>query len=453
MINLLPLLFLLIAAAPLLYVNRNRGLVFVFIIIVVSHLNIFPAMDQLVSILPNFNSNFQFSQLIVIIFFELPLFLMLWPRVKEVKYNITPQLEQKLPFWTPLLLLTLLLIFWNVAIVYDLFMARMYYGKFLEDPNAVPFILLYPYRLVVDSSFFVILYLIFALRFSHSSAKNRFMYEVALALYLGTFAAFFLINSRMQFITLLICTYFVRPLYVMPRINFSKLFLGVGTLGLLVLSLTVLRELYIEDNNRLDDGDAQVLVYGVLSMVASRLNSLVMLNRLLETDYNPFGMQLSGLVHVFNMYASFFIDQQAYVNIRASEITSPSVEIVNRLLNESHVDFPKSMVVDVQLIFGSLFLPLLAWFLSALIIFSQKIIITSNKINSRLLFGLFIIPLILQFGVETIGFISFILKWSPMLLMIIFFHSRRNITQSIVAPESASLQPTAMPSRNNCADV
>ena len=178
-----------------------------------------------------------------------------------------------------------------------------------------------------------------------------------------------------------------------------------------------------------------------------------MLNRLLETDYNPFGMQLSGLVHVFNMYASFFIDQQAYVNIRASEITSPSVEIVNRLLNESHVDFPKSMVVDVQLIFGSLFLPLLAWFLSALIIFSQKIIITSNKINSRLLFGLFIIPLILQFGVETIGFISFILKWSPMLLMIIFFHSRRNITQSIVAPESASLQPTAMPSRNNCADV
>ena len=450
-INLLPLFFVLIAAVPLLYVNRGRSLVFIFIIIVVSHLNIFPAINQLLYFLPD--SKFQLSQLIVIVFFEIPLFLMLSTRVKEVKDHTPLQLVQKLPVYPPVLLLILLFIFWIVAILYDLFMARMYYQQFLIDPNAVPFILLYPYRLVVDSSFFVILYLIFALRFSHSSEKNRFIYKAALALYLGTFLAFFLLNSRMQFITLLICIYFVRPLYVMPRINLSKIFFGGVILGLLVLFTTLLRELYIENNNRLDDGDALGLFYGVLSMVVSRLDSLVMLDRLLEVGYNPFEMQLSGLVHVFNMYTSFFIDQQAYVEIRASEITSPSVEIVNRLLNVNYVDFPKSMVLDVQLTFGSLFLPLLAWFLSTLILFSQKIIITSNKINFRLLFGLFIIPLILQFGVETIGFISFILKWSPMLLMITLLHSFRRLTRKVVAHESTSLQPTAIPPQNNCTDV
>lgn len=69
-INLLPLFFVLIAAAPLLYVNRGKGLVFIFIIIVVSHLNIFPAINQSINQLLYFlpDSKFQLSQLIVIVF-------------------------------------------------------------------------------------------------------------------------------------------------------------------------------------------------------------------------------------------------------------------------------------------------------------------------------------------------------------------------------------------------
>jgi hypothetical protein len=423
MIDIFPLFFVLATAAPLLYINRGRGLIFIFIIIVVSYLNIFPAIDQSLNFLPN--SKFFSSQLIVIIFFEVPLFLMLWGGIKEVKVNTSMQLERKLTAYTPVLLIILLFIFWIVAIVYDMFMVRMYYGKFLENPNAVPFIILYPYRLVVDSSFFVILYLIFVLRLSHSSAKNRFIYKVSLVLYLSTFLAFFVVNSRSQFITLLICIYFIIPNYLISKIDLSKLIRWIGLLVLFIVSLTLLRELYIEKNNRLNDEDMLELFYGILSLVASRLNSMVMIDRLLENGYNPLGMQMGGLTHVFNFYYSFFVDQTLYREIRASEITSASVEIVNRLLNEKHVDFPKSMILDIQLIFGSLFLPFLAWFLSRLILFSHNAIISSSKVNSRLIIALYIIPLLLQFGVETFGMLSFILKWSPILIMIIFLHSFR----------------------------
>ncbi len=419
------LLLALLALAALLRANSGRPLVQLYAAIVVSYLNLFPSFDQLLTLQPA--TTFLQTQLLVILFFELPLFFLLATRDGKTtppSFQYSMQGE-RLRAGVPLLLLALLALFWIIAIRYEQFFVRLGYDAFIDNPNLVPGFLLYPYRLVVESSYFIILYLIFCLHLSSKTAPLRSAYKITLALYLCTFIAFFFINSRMQFLLLLLCLYFVRPSFAAPRLRLLKI-TAIASIGVaLVLVLTLVREFYIESNNRLDPGDSLNLLHAVSSLVAGRLNSLVMLNRAMEEGYNPFGTQFSGLEHFWNMYFSFIADQKQYEIIRASEITSPSVEIVNRLLNESHVDFPKSMILDIQLIFGALGLPVLAFFLSTGVRYAQRSINASRVVTRPLLVSLFVTPLLLQFEKESLGLISFLFKWSPLLLLLLLIHAPR----------------------------
>ncbi len=397
-------------------------LVQVYLAVVFCYLNLFPLISNVLTVFPS--ENFSKAQYIAVFLFEIPLFSLLafngW-RQRNRSVGRHPSSISLSPI-APWALSVLLAIFYFVALAYDQFFVRLGYDAFLHNPDSVPKLLLYPYRLAVDGSFFVILYLVFCLQFSAPDAKYRASHKFVLVLYLTTFLVFFLINSRMQFLLLLLCLYFVRPGFKSPKINIKKLsYLSIGAVSLVVF-LTLIREYLIESNDRLVAGELGGFFYLVSLLIADRLNSLVMLTRALDVGYSPFNPELSGLIHLWNLYFSFFADPATYSEIRSSEITSPSVAIINKILSEGHVDFPKSMMLDVQLIFGSLALPLLAWLLASLIIFCQTSIKNAAKVNARLILSLFLAPLLLQFEKETFGFISFALKWSPLLLLLIFLH-------------------------------
>ncbi len=435
MLDLFPLLLVSFGLIFVLKANRRHPLIQLYLVIVFCYLNLFPAISQKLSFTPS--GSFILSQSLVAIFFEFPLFALLAvQRGNPVpqKIGVGDFSVNALNRPSLLVLCLLLAVFWIVAITYDQFFVRLGYDAFLDNPESVPRILLYPYRITVEGSYFVILYLIFSLKLASKRDPFRLKYAVVLWLYLVTFGMFFLINSRMQFLLLLFCIYFVRPDYARPRIRLTKLLAFSSGVVLLIISLTLIREYLIESNDRLDAEDFNHLIYIIVSMIADRLNSIVMLTRALEANYNPFGLEISGLVHLLHLYFSFFVDPITYSEIRASEITSPSVEVINRLLGESHVDFPKSMVLDIQLTFGSLALPFLAWILAVLIKSSQRAIHCSKSMTPQLLMALFLVPLVLQFEKEFFGFISFALKWSPLLIFLLFFHRRSMLLNLMKKP-------------------
>lgn len=418
-----------------------------YLLIVVSYLNLFPTIDQLLAFQPA--AAFTQAQFIAIVFFELPLCLFLKTREKEIRSQNLSDVKQRLRGGAPVLLLVLLAIFWIIAIQYDQFFVRLNYDAFLDNPNSVPSFFLYPYRLAVESSYFVILYLIFSLHFSTPQSKHRVAYQVTLTLYLFTFVTFFFINSRMQFLLLMLSLYFVRPSQAVFKVNLLKL-MAIAAFGvMLIVLLTLIRELYIESNNRLDARDLLTLLGDVSSLIAGRLNSLDMLSRSIEVGYNPFGIQMDGLLHVFNMYFSFITDPVEYAKIRASEITSPSVVIVNNLLSANYVDFPKSTILDFQLSFGAFSLPMLAWILSVCIKYAQRTVNSSHRITRALLFALFITPLLLQFEKESFGLFSFVLKWSPILVLLMLLYPRQRLAQKAKTQVASPLQLTATPSQNS----
>lgn len=421
MTDLLPLAIVLGLLMPLLHSNVSNPLVQLYLVIIVSYLNLFPAVDQFLSFQPA--AGFLEAQFIAVLLFEVPLFFFLTMQKRSAKGRVIPLEEgQRLKSNSPILLLILLSIFYFISFKYNLFFVRLGYEAFLNNPDAVPGFFLYPYRLVVEASFFIILYLSFSIRLSRPDSRNRLLYKFTLWLYLFTFLTFFFVNSRMQFLLLIASLYFIRPSFFVPKFRLQKYFLLFLLAIFLVVSLTIIRELYIEKNNRVDVSSLLDLFGSVGSLIAGRLNSLVMLSRSIEAGYNPYGFEMSGLLHVWNMYVSFFTDPVTYAQIRASEITSPSVVIVNQILNENHVDFPKSMILDIQLTFGALSLPFLAWILAIFINFIQIKINSSKYISIPLLFALYMAPMQLQFEKETVGLISFAFKWSPILLILIIMH-------------------------------
>jgi len=433
-VDIIPLFFLLIALAAALHRNKDYPITQIYLAFVFCYLNLFPTISQILS--PEPSPKFFQAQWIAIFFFEMPLLFLLSRRntgrnVLPVRIQLTT--TSSLIYSAPWLLLALLALFWIVAIGYNKFFIRLDYSAFREDPNSVPTFLLFPYRVTIEGSYFIILYLIFSLRLSPRASRHRGLYRTTLWLYLLTFSVFFFVNSRMQFLLLLLCLYFIRPGFTLPRLKAGRMALFSLAAIAVIIALTLIRELFIESNDRLDASNALGLFYILGSMISDRINSLVMLARALEGGYNPFGVQSSGLLHLYNLYFSFFADPEAYAQIRASEITSPSVEIINRVMGENYVDFPKSMVLDIQLVCGSFALPFLAGLLAAGIRFSQKAVIRQGSLTPRLLAALFLLPLLLQFEKEFLGFVTMLLKLSPLFVLLLFLHGSASASAPVKA--------------------
>ncbi len=419
-------------AVAAIFIRLYQGLLVfqVFTLIVAAYLNIFPALNYVLSNGVGFEAFFTL-QCLIGAFFQVPLFILM--RVASVKSQkqdlsisyVSQQEQIKLSPALPLAFIVLLAGFWYVAIYYDLFLRRIGHAELQLATSKVPILLLYTYRCVIETSFFAIFFLLTTIRAVKSSAKYYLLYLLLLVLYLISFVLFFFENSRMHLILLLIVV-------LCSGVGFKFIFerkMHVLLLSLLMVALvigtTLLRELVIEGNNRIDTANLWSLMISTGELIASRLDALLILYRLAGTEFDPLGFDLSGVEHVLKLYSSFFFDQASYNSIKSSLVTSPSVVIVNRLLRTAEVDFPKAMILDMFLTFGISGLVMTALLLSSLVAWIERHVHQLLNFNSAYLISIYILPLIFQFEKELIGFLLAIVKWSPMLVLVYVFRPRK----------------------------
>jgi hypothetical protein len=403
------------------YITRHRGqpVLQVHALITASYLNLFPMLDYLLSDRLGMES-FGSYQWLVVMFFQLPLLLVAHAAAGQ-RLLRTPVIAREpaaLSRWLPWLFVVMLIGFWYVALSYDLFFRRLGHEGLQRNTAEVPRVLLYIYRASVETAFFVIIFLSTALARVARRSRHHFWYKWTLVAYAGSFVLFFLANSRMQFILLLLCVFCTQPRlseYLVRRLKLWRLAL---LLAALVLGLTLLRELVFEETHRLESDDITALLYAASWLIAERLDSLHILYELDRAGFSAWRFDLTGISHVVSFYASFFFDPGTYNTIKESLITSPSVVMVNRLLNASEIDFPKSMILDMFLSFGVFGLVATAVLLGAAIGRVQRHLSRFSGFSLAFLSSLYALPLLLEFEKEFIGFLFSVVKWLPVLLLV-----------------------------------
>lgn len=444
--DLLPTLAMLVVAGWFIRQHRGLPVLQVYALIVTSYLNIFPALDLVFSNGEGMNGFFGY-QCLIIAFFELPLLIVahqMAPRWRRSNANAAAAAppRARLSALLPVVLGLMLVAFWFVALRYDLFFRRLGHEGLLRNTAEVPSLLLYLYRGAVETAFFVMVFLWTVLRCVRPDSRRYREYQIVLAGYLGTFVLFFAANSRMQFVLLLLCLICTQPPLAQFLLKPSRLLRFGLLLAVLVFGLTLFRELYLEDNDRIATGDLSELLLAAGWLIAARLDSVVIMYRMHDAGFNPLGFDLSGVMHVLNFYASFFTDPATYASIKESLVTSISVEVVNRRLSASEVDFPKSMILDMFLSFGVTGLVITAIALGSMVGRVQGHLKHFHGFTPALMVSLYALPMLLEFEKEFMGLFFAFLKWTPMLALLYLerprFASQRRARRIEVPPAAGA---------------
>jgi hypothetical protein len=402
------------------YVARHfkQPVLQVHALITASYLNLFPMLNYLLSDRLGMES-FSYYQWLIVLLFQLPLLLITHltagstARVSAYKRELAA-----LSPWLPWMLLIVLAGFWYVALGYDLFYRRIGHMGLQRNTAEVPVALLYFYRIAVETSFFVMMFLLTTLNYVAPNSRYYWRYKMSLLACVGSFVPFYIANSRMHFVLLILCIFCTQPRTahsVASRFGMLPLSLATATL---VLCLTLLRELLLEDNGRLETGDVVDMLHSASSLIAARLDSLSMLNELDLVGFKAWGFDLTGMAHTISFNVSFFTDPETYRTIKESLITSPSVKLVNELLFRPEVDFPKSMILDMLLSFGVTGLIVTAVLLGTMIGRVQHYLNSFRGFSLAFLGSLYALPMLLEFEKEFVGFLLAFIKWIPALIFI-----------------------------------
>ncbi len=422
-INLTPSVLLLMIYGCFIYNHARKPLLQIYPAIILSYLVLFPSINYIFSNIEAVNY-FPHFQWLFFFCFHIPFLTAL--HYSAGHKNAIPENIEKLNFNLSiklLLLLSLILfIFCFTAFQYDLFFRRIGHLNLVSYTNKTPYLLLYIYRGAIDTSFFVIAFLIFTLSKVDSRVTFFKSYFILLLAYITIFIPFYIINSRLEVIILLFSLICSQTKFY-DVITKRKIRFALFVLIFIILH-TLLRELVTEDTNRINLNSVLEFSTDTLNLISVRLDSMAILYRVYNNGFNFFTVDLSGIFHSFYFYCDFFFNQSAYHSIKNSLVTSPSVFIANNFLYSKEIDFPKSMVLDFFLTFGLLgllFASLIYGYIAGLI---HRNLLSSNNFSFAFILSLYLLPQILQFEKEGLTFFTNIIKWSPFIICIYILRPR-----------------------------
>ncbi|WP_147431299.1 hypothetical protein [Azonexus fungiphilus] len=399
-----------------------------FGLLVVAQLNIFPAFN-LFRLGADSYRLFAHYQSLYILLFEVPFFAVMrfFSRNEDsVKCNAPLLRISILSPFLPVILLALLAVFWTVALEYGLLFRRLGHEELQAVQAGVPTLLLYFYRLAVESAVFVVLFLGIVLRYSPKDASHISLYRVTFLIYISSFMAFFLLNSRMQLIVFALAAICVFG-KAWGRNNPARyMFLGM-VLFFAAMMHTIWREVVVESNGRVLVNSIWDALSASLKLMLDRIDTMNVIYRIGDRGLDPWEPHFSSIRDLFSFYWSFFFNQQAYLAIKGSLLTSPSVQIANLYLPDLLVDFPKTMAMDVLLIFGASGLPVFGVVLGVVCVSVQRGVARSQMADGAFITALYILPLLFQFEKEFSGFFFATIKWLPILLVVYYFRPGKEI--------------------------
>lgn len=397
--------------------------ILLFFLIAFSYLIICPSLNALSIQTQDFPTYLFYESIIIVAFFIPFLGFLLIGKVSSYAMapDSTPDIVvNRLSPFIPLVLLLLICVFWYVVLSYGLVFRRLGHEGLQNASSSVPALFLYLYRITTEISFFTVIFLQYAIRNSNPDTRYRNLYKCLLTIFLVSFSLYFIINSRMQFLLLVLLASFLTKA---PRFKTKKIFTARSAVVMvfLVILMTLLRELLLEDSSSIQMGSFFTEFISVGQLIVQRLDVLTIFYELDNSNYNPLAPHLSGLYNTYEFYVSFIMDYDNYQAMKASLLTSSSVIVINEVLGSGFVDFPKSLVVDGILIFGVLGLPLIAAFYAWLLWVLQSKLTHSDVTKIPFILALYFIPLLFQFEKELLSPFISALKWSPVLLLFLVF--------------------------------
>lgn len=414
--------------------SQERLIMQLFGLLVVAQVSIFPAFNLFILGGDSFRY-FVHYQFFYIFIFQVPFFAAMRffsKRGDSIKYNNAPSEISSLSPFLPVILLALLAVFWVVALEYGLLLRRLGHEELQSVQAKVPMLLLYLYRLAVESSVFVVLFLGVVLKYSQRDALHISLYRVTFLVYVSSFAAFFLLNSRMQLIVFVLAAICVFGKAWGRKHPVRYLYLGIF-LFIAAMMHTVFREVVVESNGRVLMSSIGNVLNTSLKLMLDRIDTMNILYRIGDRGWDPLEPHFSSLRDLLSFYCSFFFNQNEYMAIKGSLLTSPSVKIANFYLTDLLVDFPKLMVLDVFLIFGASGLPALGIILGFVCVLVQRGVTRLQASDGFFIGALYILPLLFQFEKEFSGFFFATVKWFPVLLVVYYFRPDKKCRSIMVA--------------------
>lgn len=422
-VTYLLIILALLSTIFVLFRLRRQPFAYVIILIVMLYVLIGPYLNSFSKTSAEINI-YHFYQSLVLLLFYIPFcwFMVLAVNARTKNYDGQQVYKPvKLSVVLPCILLLMLCYFWMTVLDYNLLFRRLGHYGLYEASAAVPRLQLYIYRMTVESSFFVILVLKNTIWICDDKTKYIRFYRLVNALYIVSFIVYFAINSRMQLVLIFLMfgISYTGNTWKKTKKKPAKIVLLVP---LLLIIATLLRELLLEDNARLEINSMLSILGNAILMIAARVDILTIFYELDASGYSPLSVNLTGYMQSIYFTFSIFFDPEYYSSVKQSLQTSPSVITVKDITGSAAaIDFPKSFVVDTILTFGCLGLLFVAGIYSSVIKYVIARMTIQRTFKFSWFFAAFLVPLLMQFEKEMLGILFAIAKWSPVLFLVLFY--------------------------------
>jgi hypothetical protein len=424
-------LFILGASFVVVGMLSGRSVLQIYSLIALSYLHLFPAAAYFLAD-GRTTDSFLITQFLVFFTFTIPLFVMFSFSKIDVSFvnKDEKKAELKLSLLLPVVTIVLALAFAFVAFKYDLMVRRIGFRALAENTSNVPIVLLVFYRLGVETAFFVLVYLYTCLTTTQKGNSLRTLYMVAFGVHSILFLAFFFVNSRMQFMISVFCLVLVSP-YSRKLLGSTKSVARFAAISIvMIFTLTLVREIFLEENYRVSNASFSETIFDILLLVSERVNSVAIINLMIDMNQPLLTFNIAGLEKVFSVYYNFFFDRELYQVIKGSLETSPSQAILIGIFHLAEDDFQKSVILDTFLTFGWPGIVISAVYAGMVGSFCQRQISNPDPTKMKFILAIYLLPTLLEFEKEFLPIIVTVFKWSSMFIVIVALRAEKKFRSS-----------------------
>ncbi len=434
------LTFLIIPSILMLFfglrlLNFSRDFIFlIFYFQVYIYLHFSPTLS-LIYLNSVLQSTYLFLNIAIWIFFSFPLlvlYVIFHPRI-IAKYRLVRNIKVKFSrarvFGFGLFLACYSFFFLYIAEKYGLFFRRIGHEGLAHRSSSMSFYELVVYRSFSETSVFLLLVGLFVfLNISKGKYLFKFVFMGGFLLHALIYFCFVLINNRLQTAVLVTSLFIVFsywktlspkwPLFSVPKILALSFFLVFS--AKLVVDL---RDVYSTTGSVSGYSLAKVFSGSESekgSKLARRLNGVDLMAKITEPAIKEGFLLGEAWIRPISIYYYMIFFPDKAKEIKLSLKTNPKVFMINEYLEGDSVDAPSSMLTDL---YGNFFIfgfTILSALLAGMISFvSRQIIFPSN--GKFFVLVLYLIPFLFSFEKEFITFVFNLLKYSPVLFLMMLF--------------------------------
>jgi oligosaccharide repeat unit polymerase len=226
---------------------------------------------------------------------------------------------------------------------------------------------------------------------------------------------YFLVNSRMQLMVFLLSNFVIYVFY--EKITIKKILKLTLLLFISFWIVLISRSAIVSQEANLNS-----IAYEINNEVSivDRLNGIRILVDV-HDDISRKGLMLGEGWSNAALYYYLIFDKDKYDHIKSHYLTTTKSIIYKYYKGDDIKDMPSSVVTDVYPNFG-IFGLILAGFTIGFLLHLIKAGLSNTRGASMFLFSLYLMPIVLQVEKEFISLLFMILKYSPVLLLLLVFN-------------------------------